>query len=118
MQPRQGDIVLIPVPFTDLSSRKRRPVIVVSSDSYNDASPDIVVVAMTSNPTQTPWSLPITVSDLRAGRLNRPGTIRADKIYTLAQGLVVNRFGAVTGSMLARILQTLDRVVAIPPQQP
>lgn len=32
--PKQGDIVLIPVPFTDLSSTKRRPVIVVSNDNY------------------------------------------------------------------------------------
>ncbi len=54
---------------------------------------DIVVVPMPSNPQQTPWSLRITEHDLRAGRLNRPGTIRADKIYTLAQSLVVNRFG-------------------------
>ena len=30
--PHQGDIVLIPVPFTDLSSQKRRPVIVISND--------------------------------------------------------------------------------------
>lgn len=117
MKPRQGDIVLIPVPFTDLSSRKRRPVVVVSSDSYNDAGPDVIVVALTSNPMQTPWSLPITASDLRVGRLNRPGTIRADKIYTLAQSLVVNRFGTVTGAMLARILQTLARVMAVPPLQ-
>ena len=33
--PSQGDIVLIPVPFTDLSSQKRRPVIVVSNSHYN-----------------------------------------------------------------------------------
>lgn len=33
--PDQGAIVLIPVPFTDLSSHKRRPVIVVSNDDYN-----------------------------------------------------------------------------------
>jgi len=28
---RQGDIVLVPVPFTDLTSTRKRPVIVVSA---------------------------------------------------------------------------------------
>ena len=41
MRPEQGDIVLIPVPFTDLSSQKRRPVIVVSNDDHNVNSEDI-----------------------------------------------------------------------------
>jgi mRNA-degrading endonuclease toxin of MazEF toxin-antitoxin module len=40
--PSQGDIVLIPIPFTDLSSRKRRPVIVISNDEYNRTAPDVV----------------------------------------------------------------------------
>ena len=48
--PDQGDIVLIPVPFTDLSSQKRRPVIVISCAAHNRKSLDMVVVAMTSNP--------------------------------------------------------------------
>ena len=46
--PNQGDIVLIPIPFTDLSSQKRRPVIVISNDHYNQHTPDPVVVAMTA----------------------------------------------------------------------
>ncbi len=54
MRLQQGDIVLIPVPFTDLSSHKRRPVVIVSADAYNDTGPDFIVVAMTSNPAQTP----------------------------------------------------------------
>jgi mRNA interferase MazF len=33
--PEQGDILLVPIPFTDLSSQKRRPVIVISNDAYN-----------------------------------------------------------------------------------
>jgi len=107
MNPRQGDIVLVPAPFTDLSSHKRRPVVILSSDVYNDASPDFIVVAMTSTPVQTRWSLPITNGDLRSGRLNRPGTVRADKIYTLAQSLAVSRFGTVTDEMLGRIREKL-----------
>ncbi|MGH7170580.1 MAG: type II toxin-antitoxin system PemK/MazF family toxin, partial [Gemmataceae bacterium] len=43
--PSQGDIVLVPVPFTDLSSTRRRPVIVVSNDGYNRSTTDMVVVA-------------------------------------------------------------------------
>jgi mRNA interferase MazF len=85
----QGDIVLIPVPFTDLSAQKRRPVIVISNDAYNQHAPDMVVVAMTSNPTLGPYSLTITTADLVRGTLNRPGTVRVDKIYTLQQTLIV-----------------------------
>ncbi len=33
--PKQGDIVLVPVPFTDLSTQKRRPVIIISNDDYD-----------------------------------------------------------------------------------
>ncbi len=47
--PRQRDIVLIPVPFTDLSSFKRRPVLILSSDAYCQSSPDMLVAAITSN---------------------------------------------------------------------
>ncbi len=42
--PEQGDIVLIPISFTDLPSQKRRPVVVISNDAYNRKTADIVVV--------------------------------------------------------------------------
>ncbi|MEZ4734514.1 MAG: type II toxin-antitoxin system PemK/MazF family toxin [Caldilineaceae bacterium] len=94
--PKQGEIVLIPVPFTDLSSSKRRPVIVISNDDYHQTTVDMVVVAMTSNPTISPYSFTITTADLTQGRLNRPGTVRVDKIYTLDQSLIVKTFGQVS----------------------
>ena len=46
--PQRGDIVLVPVPFTDLSSNRRRPVIVISNDDYQKTTQDMIVVAMTS----------------------------------------------------------------------
>ena len=101
--PEQGDIVLIPVPFTDLSSQKRRPVIVISNDVYNRKTSDIVVVAMTSNPDEVDYSFTITSSDVEKGSLNRPGKVRVDKIYTLSQSIVVKTFGRVNPAALDRI---------------
>jgi mRNA interferase MazF len=105
--PEQGDILLIPVPFTDLSSRKRRPVIVVSNNEYNRKTGDIVVVAMTSNPTTVAYSIAISSSDLATGILNRPGKVRVDKIYTLSQTTVVKTFGRINNATMDRIRATL-----------
>ena len=108
--PEQGEIVLIPVPFTDLSSTKRRPVIVISNRAYHQATSDIVVVAMTSNPASVPYSFSITSADLQRGALNRPGMVRVDKIYTLAQTLIVRSFGQVNEPILERIRQLLQQL--------
>ena len=107
MPPQQGDIVLVPVPFTDLTSQRRRPVIVVSNDAYQTSTPDFVAVAMTSNLTLAPYSFVISSADLAEGTLNRPGRVRVDKVFTLAQFLVVTRFGRVSPTVLNRIRQEL-----------
>lgn len=111
MMPSQGDIVLIPVPFTDLSSQKRRPVIVISNNNYNQNTKDIVVVAMTSNPIEVEYSFTITSADLEQGRLNRPGKVRADKIYALSQTLVVKTFGRVNTAVLDQIQEQLQKLI-------
>jgi len=115
MRPKQGDVVLVPIPFTDLSSQKRRPVIVVSNDAYNESAADVVVVAMTSNPRSVPYSIPIMPHDLGEGRLSRPGRVRVDKIYTLAQSILLRRFGRVRPEFLDSNLAMLSQLTARQP---
>jgi mRNA interferase MazF len=43
-----GDIILVPFPFTDQTTSKKRPAVVVSSDAYNGGRPDIIIMAITS----------------------------------------------------------------------
>jgi mRNA interferase MazF len=109
--PEQGDIVLIPIPFTDLSSSKRRPVIVVSNDAYHRATRDMIVVAMTSNPNQVEYGFSVDSPDLDSGVLNHPGMVRVDKIYALSQALVVRTFGKVSVAVLERIRSLLENLL-------
>ena len=109
----QGVIVLIPVPFTDLTASKQRPVIVISSNNYNTESADMIVVAMTSNPTQTAYSFTLTNAELEDGSLNRPGKVRVDKIYTLSQDLIVRTFGKVNVTTVERIRTLLNELTKL-----
>lgn len=95
---KRGEIVLIPVPFSDLSTSKKRPVLVISNDNYNTSSPDIIVVAVTSNLTQPGISL--TNADMATGQLPKPSVIRPDKIYTLSQNIVVKSIGHIISTTL------------------
>ena len=110
--PEQGEILLIPVPFSDLSSQKRRPVVVISNNAYNDSHPDVVVVALTSNPASVDYSFTIDSLDLEKGSLRRTSRIRVDKIYTLSQSIVSGRFGKVKQVIQMRIRKNLQDLMA------
>ncbi len=110
--PDQRDIVLIPIPFTDLSSYRRRPVIIISNNEYSRKTDDIVVVAMTSNLQPSDYGFVITSNDLEIGSLKRPSRIRVDKIYTLAQSIVVKTFGRVNEMTFDRICDLLRELTA------
>ena len=101
----QGDIVLVPFPFTDLSATKQRPALVISPDRLNGARPDLVVVAITSQ-------IPVTLSEdevrlaeaeLAACGLLKPSVVKLGKIFTIHQGLIRKRLGRLPQRTLEEI---------------
>ena len=44
---KKWDIILVPFPFTDLSTSKKRPALIISPDEYNQ-NLDVVIAFITS----------------------------------------------------------------------
>lgn len=107
----QGDILLIPIPFSDLSSSKKRPVLVLSNADYNTKTDDIIVVAITSNLTTKDYSIMLSTKDLEEGFLKVDSCIRVDKIYTLSRNIVINKFGVAKNYVIEEIRKMLNELI-------
>lgn len=111
MRLEQGDLVLVPFPFTDLTSSKTRPALVLSGAGYNARSRDVVVCGVTSNLAHAAHSVLVEQRDLARGRLAATSRVKVDKVATLQQALVRRKVGAVKPAVLARVLRELCAVV-------
>ncbi len=109
--PKQRDIVLIPVPYSDLSTIKRRPVLILSSDPQNRRSPDMLVAAITSNLTTGLTGVIVDTADMDTGTLPQRSLIRADKVYSLRQSDIIKSYGALSQGTFENVLAALDIVL-------
>lgn len=103
---KRGDIVLVAFPFTDLSSSKRRPAVVVSPDTFNDEMRDLVLVAITSQLADDE-RLTINSGDCVDGELPRKSLVKASKLFTIHSTLVLKRICAVRPEKLDDILREI-----------
>ena len=104
---RQGDIVLVSFPFTDLTSTKRRPALVLSPDPFNAAGEDLVLAAVTSHITDDPNAVRLWRGDFAAGGLPKPSMVKATKLFTMHSSLIVKRIGALRAEKMGEVLRTL-----------
>ncbi len=95
------DVVVVPFPFTDRNSSKRRPALVLSSDGFNQASGHSVL-AMITSANQSSWVGDLTIENLKPTGLPQPCLVRM-KLFTLDQRLIVRRAGNLSQSDRKRL---------------
>ena len=79
---RQGDVIKVPIPYTDRSTRQSRPALVVSSGGIEDALGLLRVVMITSAENRG-WPGDVPVANLAAAGLPVPSVIRSARIATI-----------------------------------
>ncbi|WP_442598581.1 type II toxin-antitoxin system PemK/MazF family toxin [Neobacillus sp. D3-1R] len=108
---KQGEIVFVPVPFSDLSQRKQRPVLIISNNSYNQLTNDLLVAAITSQLKDLDYSVVINSDDLVKGSLKLTSSIRSDKIYSLSKTIILKKYGEVIPDILHKVIIKLNDVL-------
>ena len=104
---RLGDIVLVSFPFTDLTSSKRRPALILSADSFNTAGEDLLLAAITSHIAEDPHAVLIRRGDFTEGRLPKTSLVKTTKLFTMHSSLVVKRICALRTEKMEEILRSL-----------
>lgn len=101
------DVVLIPFPYADLSSSKKRPVLVLTPP---DRHGDFIALAVTTVPQPEP-AIPLIAADIIEGTLPKPSWIRVDKVFTLSEQSIVKHVGKINEACIEKVLKGLCRIV-------
>jgi mRNA interferase MazF len=111
---KPGDVVLIPFPFTDFSTLKQRPAIVLSSPSFNKAHRDIIVAAITSQVAggQTSDTHLLNKREQESCGLLKPSVIRLGKIVTLDQRLIRKRLGRLPKKSMGQVASKIGTILS------
>lgn len=111
---KQRDIILIPFPFSDISTNKRRSVIIrrsaiiISNSSYNTHNDDVICCAITSNPRNYADCVPITNADLDKGQLNYESQIKPTKVFTLNKSLIIKSLARLNIEKSKEVIRNLN----------
>jgi mRNA interferase MazF len=105
-----ADVVLVPFPFTDQSTIKKRPAVVVSSAAYHRQRPDLILMAITSQfrPANTVGE--VLVQHWQSAGLIKPSVLKP-LLTTIERGLVVRTMGKLHAEDRAALHKALDEII-------
>jgi mRNA interferase MazF len=101
--PSVGAVVLVPFPFTDLSSAKLRPSVVLADAGRGDWVP----CQVTSKAYADPRAVKLTNADFASGSLQVVSYARPGKLFTANDNLMVRHVGALQDAVIEKVVEAV-----------
>ncbi len=102
----KGDVVVVPFPFSDLSSTKRRPALVVASLLGDD----FILCQITSKARQDQYAIPLKKSEFKNGGLPVQSCIRPNRLFTADRSIINTKVGMLS---ITKIKEVENHIVQI-----
>ena len=105
--PATGEIVLVPFPFSDLSSTSKvRPAVCLADAGRGDW----ILCQITSKPYGDPHAVTLDSTDFASGGLKVASVARPGKLFTANESILVSSVGKLKNDAFQRVI---DAVVSL-----
>ena len=108
---KQGDVVKVPFPYTDRSTRQFRPALVASIGGI-EAAHGLLWVVMITSAENRGWPGDVTVGNIDMAGLPIPSVIRTAKIATI-EAADAEKLGKVAKSLFGQVARHLARELGL-----
>ena len=112
----QGDIVLVPFPFTNYFDNKRRPALVLSTSTFNQSGSDVVLVAISSNLSKnSPYEVSVlcTHKDFVQTKLKQSSAIKCGKIFSFSISQIDGRLGTLPSDIMEQVKVVISLLLGV-----
>lgn len=103
----KGDVIVLPFPFTDLSSAKRRPAVVLADIRGND----YIMLQITSKNVKDSYAISLLSTDFVSGSLKTDSNIRPNKVFTLNQQLILYKVGHLSEEKIGECVSRVCEII-------
>ncbi len=109
---KKYDVVVVPFPFTDQNTNKRRPALVLSEhNSFNYITENCVLAMITSGKNPA-WPFDTQIGSIKKAGLSAPSKVRM-KIFTLDSRLILRKIGGLSAKDQKAVKENLGRLLSL-----
>ena len=106
------EVVVVPFPFADRRTTKRRPALVLSDAANFNKRVGQSVLAMITSASNSDWPLDINIQDLDTAGLPSASVVRM-KLFTLDDKLIIRKAGVLAKKDRAKISTAIKQLFAM-----
>jgi len=107
----QGEIVIVPFPFSDLRGIKQRPVLIISKEEYNQDCEDVITCGITSNLKDSKFSVLVKKNNLIEGAIPSKSRVKIDKLFTLEKDIIKKKIAKIDDETMGKVRKEFFNLV-------
>ena len=108
----QREIIITPFPFSDLSSNKKRPALVISNNIFNNKNQDVLCCLITSNFSEC-GELIISNNDMEKGFLEFESRIKPQRLFTLNKKIIKKSIGKINIKTAEKVNEEINKLIKL-----